>query len=1178
MAQTAISGADLTKLRGNQSIPDMSVFITPKVQVASGTISILGPRYPTTTLTMTWDGSTSDVAIGQMVEILNGTTPVSYGVVRKAVSGNLLNISETPLGAFGFATNIEAPILQGYTVKIYSHHPLWSLNSRIAGNLFYKFWDVAYTNQNEINAPVANAGAWQAAKLASGETTTRFTLPRSGSNISWAVGVETLPGGAYEWILPSGVTFVAGYDGSEAVIEVDAEAGQHLVTLTISNAGASHTAYVWLFVTNGTDGIDLVQDYAVSVPESDSQNRLGRTMKLSVYGIDLESVLYRGAGVLMREWPSYAGETLSTGTGIDSFIGYIADIQLSHDGNIPKATITIESPMVYAQRLGQPSQSLTEVSEATKWTECESMFSNARGFIYYLIRWHVPALMDMHDLDIPFAYESPRRKYLEVNNKSLQANLQQVADYITANIGSVSDGSTVMRKNPLYMSNTDRNAVPLIITWQEQDIRAPFEYFRRFYNAISDTRGGAFAFDGGNKPKAWAVGRRWGQGSGTAEMPAFTVTKAEGVTKAKEVIGHYTAEQNAEIQEIAFGLTANQHVIEPAYMAWYAFTVSEDFDPYASGFNGTRMLATEISVEWELDGGGIKKRITIQGQVETFGQAGEELPIGSTQIQNGYSPGFPVIWQPNTSTGMFGGSQTASIILALNEAGDFAMTSNYLTQLPDWTALNSSLNDEPVSDYDFDYASPYFASGRDVNEALGLYALTMDGNDVTLWYFADILRSTSAEAIEEWSLTGSSDLTNSRIKSSETLPSLALAVFKDSTGTRYSRSVDSGVTWGSLTRVGSAITDSEDNENAPIGLAVFGQYQFVTAPNSSNEYGVYRATTASGAFSKMTASQDSDTPHPMIAENVENNDYLYVSQFDVEAYRMGFDGGDDFTNEGCYTGGYLTPAFARVYDSVCFSLFPSLWVYSIAGTGNPGNSLKYTATSPNGDHTGANIFGIIFDWTSTGLDCYRMSFDVKFSSPTNSNRLVIVGSGFINNNLSGQDQWLHIDSNDYQGTGGYMLPFTGGQWNVTVGLQDDEIGVCTVEFDNFTFYLGDGYKLWRVEDATGTPNWVNVSPADGAPARPFDFAVDIVNPAVLNTVTDDSKIWYDSDDSGDNWSVVDSTTNVRALYTAGDAKLAGGEDETLALSLNGGGRYGDIVSNLDAVWDTFGRIKKLLAL
>lgn len=1165
MATSTISGANQTLLRSVQWIDGASLFVTPLTSVFTATINSVPTRFPYVSLTLS--ATVTGVSVGMMWRVTDGTSIVSQGVVSKAPSGSTLYISQTPLGAAGFATNIEQAIEVGQTVTVYTHRPLWSLYSRIAQKTFFKIWDLAYTDQNEVTQPVANTGAWQAGVLQSGASTYRFTLPLRGVNESWSVGSLVAP--TTEWVLPAGVSFVAGYDEFDGVVEVDAEAGTHLISLIATRSGRTHTAYMWLFVTGGSDSVAVSNGAAIAI-ESDNQNRLGRVMKFRVFGSDWQSTFYPGAGILFKEHANYNGQALSAGVGIDSFIGYVAEIESQHDGNIPSILVTVESPMIYAARLAQPSQSLTEVTEAARWTECESLFSNPQGFMYYLIKWHSPSLMDMHDLDVP--YNEPRRKYLEVNNKNLQANLSVIADYIAGNLGSASDGTTVLRKNPLYMSNADRNAVDTLLTFLDEDVKAPFTYYKRMYNAYSDIRVGAFAF-AGTKPKVWYAGKRWAQGSGATEMPNVTVTATEGLTRLKEIAGHYAAEQNAEIQEIGIDLLRNQDVIDPAYMLWYALTIPANFDSYAAtGFSISRLLATEITRDWEIDNGGLKKRIRLTGQLETFGQAGEELPVGNVKgiSQGGYSFGVGIDFAPNTSSGMFGGSQSVSSAFVLSVDGLFAMTQNYFTQSPQWIGLNAALSGETVNDFDFDYNSAFFAEGRNPAASLGMYVVTIDVDEAHIWYFDDILRSTFATLLASLTLSDETITTEARIKCSETYPLLVLAGFKDGTGTRYSRSTDGGATFGSLTRVGSVIADTSINDNAPLGLWVDGQRQLISAPNASAEYGTYFASTAAGSFSKLASSQDSSFPQKAISIEPSGT-YAYVSSAEGFAGILAFDGSDTIS-----AGDPSTTAnrYQSLTDTTGGSVITS---DGIAASGNPGNCYRWAGTSFfTTDNVQLQISMPSFPALST---LRRIKFDVYFDFPSANlgvrTPTTASGDEVVLSNAQ-KNQWITIDSDDYPV---FDLPEDHDDIFILF-LPKSVVGAAwEIRVDNIETDVLIEDKLWRVTDFAGTPSWTNISPSTGeAPEVPNSIAVDVVNAQTINLFSGLGTDWYRSTNRGSSWTTFANNSPYRAIFTLGNQLIVGGIGEQLAVSFDSGTTLNDITGDLESVWNSFPAIKKTLVI
>jgi hypothetical protein len=492
MANTAIGVSDLAILRSGHSFTkSLSVHITPLTVVQSGTITALPATYPT--VSFTWDGSTTGVLVGQLVRITNGSTHKAWGVIRLAPVSTTLYINETPLGASGYASDIESAIAVNDTITIYSHMPLWCLHSRIANKTFLKLFDVPYTTQNEDVPPVANTGTWQSGGIATGDTTAAFTLPRAGTNTSFAMSGTI---SAYLWTLPTGVTLQAGYATSDSVIAVDAEAGYHQISLRLTDSnGKTHTAYMWLFVSDGTDGTSLSERYAIPSVQI-QQNRKGFTGSMELIGTDLEDVLYPGAGLLLKETPYFSDGTLTDGVFVDSFVAYIVDVTYTYDENrIPRAVVTFESPVIYANRINQPVQSMTEVSNPANWAQVTSALSNPRGAFYYAAKWHTPALMDMHDVTAT-SMTTPRRKFIDFNTNTLGAAIDHVAKLFLINIGSAADGTTVLSRLPQYMSNADRNAVDVRITWAAQDLRLPLTYRLNMLEKPAEVRTGAFAYNG----------------------------------------------------------------------------------------------------------------------------------------------------------------------------------------------------------------------------------------------------------------------------------------------------------------------------------------------------------------------------------------------------------------------------------------------------------------------------------------------------------------------------------------------------------------------------------------------------------------------------------------------------------------------------------------------------------
>lgn len=1153
MANTAIGAGDITILQGNSSTQDMRINITPLTILQSGAITAIPALDPY--VQVTWDGSSTGLSAGQYIRISNGTTIRTHGVLRLNPSGSTLFINEVPLGSPGYTVNIESAIQVGDTVTVYSHRPLWGLHSRISNRIFYQTWDVAYTDQNENVPPVANTGQWQSAKISSGSAA--FRLPRRGANTSFAMS-GTLS--TYLWTLPSGVTLKSGYATSDDIIEVDAVAGYHLIALTVTDSNAkTHTAYTWLFVSDGTTGQTLGERYATS-DLTVNQNERGLTGSLTIYGTNLEDILYPGAGLLINETPHFALGTLTDGVFVDAFCAYISGVSYTYNAErIASANITFESPIIYADKIVQPEQSLTEVANPANWTQCTSALSNPRGAFYFAWKHKTPALGDMHDIDAN-SLTTPRRKSIDYGTKTLGQAINLVSALFLVSIASAADGTTVIREKPLYMDNTDRNALATRMTWQAKDfsLSGQLAYQYNMLSRVAETIGGAFAYDGA-VTKAWLAGKKWNQGSSSINMPSTTVSMSDGLNRVLEIVGHYHAEQNREINEIPLTLLGNMDVIDPAYMIWDRLTIDASLDPRGKGWSNNRVLATRVNRSWSKEATGYVKSITVGFTPETFGQPAKEIPYGN--VRSAATNRRPVPHTPRVNE-TFG---SVGIMLALNDTGKLARTYNYLASSPQWQDLNVSGS---VCDFDWDYNSSFFTSGYVITEPLGVYLCAIAGLEIRVYHVADI-KDPSSQPVEIASATMADGtmVYNARIRCSETTPTLVVVAWKDRTGVEFIRSTDGGSTWSSKANVGDAITDSASNDDAHIGLDIYGVTQVITAPDTTPEYGLYIATTAGGSFSAVTGTLRDATPNPLI--KLLSGTVAYVT--------------------------LLSSGFSVTFDAGGYSLYTvstniSGFTAGVNAVGNPGNAAQGTGTWSIENSEGikvdidlgssqsiSNVLSDIF--VNKPDDVAVISYHVQiydttvlqdeFESRTYQDGFDFTLGVWQSHNLSTDNSDTPRDA--------ISLPVTGDQVVIWIHIRSSGSD-WDVRLDNIQVVTGAGSSdtLQKVTSLTGTSNWTDVSPTtDVAPVRPHDLSIDIIDNNVLHTVADDDK-WYKSTNAASAWSTIESATNKRTPYSVGDAIVFGGVGE-IVLTLDGT-NFEDKTGNLSAAMGTIGTIKKVLAL
>lgn len=919
MATSAIGATDLTSIRNTahqltavrlncvRPVKDVTYSITPGTQAIitdiTGTIS---------------DGVVGDVLTGKRVVLTDGTYNQTT-TIRKSSDATNLYLNALGEGDTGFADTIFPAQSDLDTAYVYNDFPLYGEYSRVVSKAIpiLPRWDLAYASQTSTSIPpIANAGTHQSDSIAVGGSAS-FTLPKGGSNTSFAFNSETIS--SHAWVIPTGVTLQGGFALTDAVIGVDATVGQHLISYTTTDSNSEvHTAYVWLFVDDGTTYKTLNDEFQAKIV-SDNRDLTGRTLELELTGQIADTVMLQGTLFHLQTEQTYGGDTLTEGVVVDIFVGYVQNILPSYDGNIYTTRLTIVSPTIYLQNVAVAPQVIFEKSSPANWTEVTSALSNPRGALSY-VRWQCQNLFAMHDIDCSLT--TPRKKSYQFVGTTIASHFDVIAQAISGNIGSASDGTLVVRQNPSLEDNTFRNALAVGCIFSASDIVGQIEYTEPIHFVFQDIRAGGFGFDG-SKSNAWYGVKRWGQGAGRTELPTFSVDSSGGRDSVLERVGHLYASENYPITN-SITLSRDFDVIDPVYMIWYRLNIASTYDARGKGWSNIRVLPSSVSVNWDLEN--FTKEVSFQYKEETFGQPAEEYFIGSasTNIANGWLTSNPVPFTPTASAyGMLGG-----IAILLNTVGQLAITQNLLDASPNYIDLSPFVTGT-VCDVTYDYNSAFFTSGYVLTEILSIYIVSASSTTLYIYRLDDIkAASFIITELTTYTMGDASTTTGARIRCSRTTPTFVVMAFHDQTGVQVGRSTDTGATWASLTRVGASVTDLI-NDNAELGLYVDGANQVVSAPDSSNDYAPYLATTTGGAFSVLANSVLNVGVNPMIVGDGATTIYVTTQRDDLPpiAYDIDF---DDLTPLA-----YTVTAFVRsVYTTIVSPVIPD------SSFGNPQPSMK----------------------------------------------------------------------------------------------------------------------------------------------------------------------------------------------------------------------------------------------
>jgi len=387
-------------------------------------------------------------------------------------------------------------------------------------------------------------------------------------------------------------------------------------------------------------------------------------------------------------------------------------------------------------------------------------------------------------------------------------------------------------------------------------------------------------------------------------------------------------------------------------------------------------------------------------------------------------------------------------------------------------------------------------------------------------------------------MNDSSCTSEARIECSETTPTYVAVGWHDQTGTEFGYSSNGGSTWQAKANVGSTVTDTA-NDNAPLGMAIDGVRTLISAPDSTPEYGVYKATSVGGAFSEVTDTPRNAAPQPLI--KIKPGTTTAIVSTIGSATIITFDaGGASFVLGAANTG-------------------------TVKGPGNPGDALIDDTGLGGGRLVVGHDFGSVVPIEN-----------VEFDEWTNGSGAmsVWIDNVLLTSGVSASDSsaWVAVD---------WEALFPGA---FPVDGQLVEVKLQTIIFgdegrlDNIAINGSDSAALKEVSLFTGSAVWTDITPASGeSPARPHDLAIDIIDPNILDTVTDESSGWYSSLDGGVSWGLSEASSDKRAFLTASDTLVVGAVGGVI-ISQDGGSSFANKTGNLATVWGAIGIIKRVQAL
>lgn len=703
----AITAPDLARLRGHNIIVTPHLNVVPTVSIGTATTA----QYSTgTTIGITGvslaAGLTVDtLPVGSMVWV--GTAAGGHDVftssIRKIAAGvtTALYCHGSEGGGDPGVAVLEPVSLYagGHDVTIFANLPLWAQLSRVYNSTFYKAYDVAYTDEGTDPAPVCNIGKWRRLVLPTGGTVD-LTLTALNS-VAW--GAKTIDSWSWgarnsNYASMTGVSVVAGAGTNTATYRFTT-AGFYMLSCTITDDGAgnhAHIAYCYVWVVDGTTYDDL-HGWRV---ESDEQDRTGRRMTIIMEGDVAESTVYPGAAFLYSETSTYNGDTLTDGSVVDTFVGFIDEEAGIREIEYGRVQFTLISPSYILDQLPMATQYIEESASPADWTEITGDLSNPNGVAWYILAHHAPNMLKLFDFRVSLG-DTLRNHIWTLNNSSVWGQLREIAPE-QINIGCASEGALFVRDDPLVEDDTYRDALDVAMTWLVGDLRGddPFEYKRRYRLKAGQVDGYAFAYNGSNTipirgtaPWSFQV-----EGVNKQVYNGLVVTYGQYATDIARITGHLFAKLNSPNPDVQLYAMRNFDTADPARMIWHKLTLAAAYDPRGVGWSAQRLLPRSVSRRWEQVNGEWLKTVDITMEFETKGQPGRFRNVPYNQ-DGAWSPIYDwgnledtVITEPDPPQPEVGPVYMMALAYGAAEAARAYSSTGYEGGTPVWEDISTGLS------------------------------------------------------------------------------------------------------------------------------------------------------------------------------------------------------------------------------------------------------------------------------------------------------------------------------------------------------------------------------------------------------------------------------------------------------------------------------------------------------
>lgn len=685
---------------------------------------------------------TFDGGAGTLANVLADMT-LYVGTSAGAYDLGMCRIRKAPIsGTFYIGETSDIVWVDDAYLTVVDDYGIWQRSIRIASEVAYADWDVAYSTQHASFDPVPAMGTHRVAKLTGASVA--VTLGPSADAPAWVIG-STIS--SRSWSVSG-----ASLDNAAAVnpVATFTAAGTYLAYCTFTAANGKTFRGIRYVIIYDDDN-PLIEDFQIDGGRY-SLDSGGGSFGVTLFdGTDADSLRERSLVILCAEDYNEDGAAVMPHpiAGAENIIacGYISDFDNRRDNEKGEVTFNVESPQYWlAQIRDFPSELYLSTAAATTWKEMPSL--SVRRALWHFLHWRSTATRVM---DIQIENDSRLASEFKTARGNLWERLVQVGQYIYARPVVDPFGRLFIEIEPQMEAEGDRD-YPVVMTILDDDIEGEINWIRRDVQPLSMLFFSGKAVNASGAASTYfsmSPGHSYAHYGGEEPQDNYLVASQ---AQSNSMCACYFGWRNNDIPNLEIQFCHSFRMPVPAPRQYFYFEIAAEDDPRGIGFAGnliprewsfstdpeSKFLATTVLFEPESEAGP-----AINGDIPTmedfdFSYPDEEFPDFPAL------PSLPPISLPGD---VLNPNHPRVVALATDQGVFYTETCN--EDYPNWKAMNNGLDAGDItSTYKHLIATPsgalWMICGDDFDNNIyraaglgGIWTKMANGDDVAVAHSLD---------------------------------------------------------------------------------------------------------------------------------------------------------------------------------------------------------------------------------------------------------------------------------------------------------------------------------------------------------------------------------------------------------------------------------------------------------